>query len=157
LPEKGLWVVLCGLQDPGNVGAVVRCVHAAGWSGVLVDSCADPFSPKGIRASAGSVFHVDVRHASLVTLRDWKGRGAWLAGADVHGAGADMRPMAGKNPAALVLGAEGAGLSEEAASLCDAMVKVPLASGCESLNVAAACAVLLYSWGRFNLDAEVSR
>ncbi len=127
-------VYLHGVADPGNVGAIVRTAHALlGGSVVLGPGCADPYSPKAVRASMGSIFSQPlVRAAVEATPRP---RAALVA----HG-GDGLNALA---PAAtLCLGAEREGLPREVLEQCDLEVTVPLRSGgVESLNVAAAAAI----------------
>ena len=122
------------MADPGNVGAIVRTAHALlGGSVVLGPGCADPYSPKAVRASMGSIFSQPlVRAAVEATPRP---RAALVA----HG-GDGLNALA---PAAtLCLGAEREGLTREVLEQCDLEVTVPLRSGgVESLNVAAAAAI----------------
>ncbi len=127
-------IVLDGVQDPGNVGAIVRTVAAAGAPALAVlPRTADPFGPKAVRASAGNVFRIKVAQAT------W----ADLEGIPTLGASAAGRPMAEVDLAGaglLVLGGEAAGLSRPGLDL----VAIPIAGGVESLNVAAAAAILIF-------------
>jgi len=126
-------VVLDRVQDPGNVGAIARSAAAAGAPALaLLEGTADPFGPKAVRASAGHVFNLAVARAG----------GADLAGLRCLGAGVDGQPLDEVDLAgaeALVLGSEAHGLSRELPK-----VALPMAPGVESLNVAAAAAILLY-------------
>jgi len=130
-------VVLDGVQDPGNVGTIARSAAAAGAAALVVlPGTADPLGPKAIRASAGHVFN-------LVTARgDWTD----LQGLNCVGASANGRPLEEvdvRSVDALVFGGEAHGLSRPLAT-----VALPMAPGVESLNVAAAAAVLLYEFRR---------
>lgn len=128
-------VVLDGLQDPGNVGTLCRTAAAAGAPAVAVlEDCADPFGAKAVRASAGAVFRLAIA------------RGSWAGVAGVGGYGAAVR---GGEPwyqadlasaALLAFGSEAHGLRRKDLEL----VTIPMAPGVESLNVAAAAAVLLF-------------
>jgi len=126
-------VVLDGVQDPGNVGTIARTAAAAGAPALAVlPGTADPHGAKAVRASAGHVFYLAVARAS------W----ADLEGLQVLGTGAGGRPLdevAVEKAEALVLGSETHGVSRPLES-----VALPMAAGVESLNVAAAAAVLLY-------------
>ncbi|HEX9099674.1 MAG TPA: RNA methyltransferase [Candidatus Dormibacteraeota bacterium] len=128
-------VVLDGVQDPGNVGAICRTAAAAGAPALVVlEGTADPYGAKAIRASAGNVFRLTVA------------RGAWsdLAGLDGYGAAASGgEPLAEapiENAGMIVLGSEAHGLSRSDLKL----VTVQLSEGVESLNVAAAAALILF-------------
>ena len=150
LRSATLVVVCVGLQDPGNLGTVVRSASAAGASGVICcDGTVDPFSPKCVRASAGALFHVRLvagRPAVEVLdeLGSWEVRrlGARTRGGVAHHR-ADLR-----SPIAFVLGNESHGLASEVEDLLDGFVTIPMAAGVESLNVAAAASVLCFEAAR---------
>jgi TrmH family RNA methyltransferase len=127
-------VYLYGVADPGNVGAVVRSAHALlGGTVVLGADCADPFGPKAVRASMGSVFGQPLLRAAVETTP--QPRAALVA----HGGDA-LDALAGA--ATICLGAERDGLPAEVLRECEVQVTVPLrAGGAESLNVAAAAAI----------------
>ena len=142
VPEVGL--ALWGVGDPGNIGTLVRAADALGPAYVaLSEGCADPFAPKALRASMGSVFRV-----TLVGFDEARGRRVALV---AHGGGplaeADLSP-----PLALILGAEREGVPDEVLAACDAQVTIPLAAA-ESLNVAMAGAIALYELGRRRASA----
>ena len=127
-------VYLHAVADPGNVGAIVRTAHAlVGGSVVLGPACADPYSPKAVRATMGSVFGQSLAQAGVETTP--KPRAALVA----HGGeGLDALDTA----ATLCLGAERGGLPDEVLAECDLEVTIPLRpDGAESLNVAAAAAI----------------
>jgi len=141
-------VVLEDLVDVDNLGAITRNAAALGAHAlVLSPRCADPFYRKAIRVSMGSVFHLPIVRASrwpaeLLALRD---RGFTLVGAVLDEAAVPVHAFAHPARFALVLGAEGPGLSAGTKQLCDARVTIPMAPGADSLNVATAGAVLLYA------------
>ena len=127
-------VVLDRIQDPGNVGAIARTAAAAGAPALVVlEGCADPFGAKAVRASAGNVFRLVVAHARW---RDLDGVDAYGAAA---GGGTRLDRAALENAGMIVFGSEAHGLSRADLKL----VTIPLADGVESLNVAAAAAVIL--------------
>lgn len=141
-----LLLVACGVQDPGNMGALVRLADAAGADGLLAMGGADPFGPKAVRASAGSVFRLPVaRRPDIDTssLRVLRNAGIRIAGALVKG-GRDYRRSSLKPPIAVLLGGEGAGLPEEIIEEIDLPVTIPINPRVESINVAAAAALLLF-------------
>jgi TrmH family RNA methyltransferase len=144
-------LVLDGLQDPGNVGTLFRTAEAAGVSGVLLTrGCADPLSPKALRASAGSAFRLP--HLADLSPDDVSGRlprGMTLAAA-VAGPGA---PSVFDNasltlPLALALGSEGSGLDPRLEGASSCRVRIPSARRVESLNVAAAGAIVMFEIAR---------
>jgi RNA methyltransferase, TrmH family len=127
-------VYLHGVADPGNVGAIVRTAHAlAGGAVVLGPDCADPFGPKAVRASMGSVFGQPLLRAGIEVTPG--PRAALVA----HG-GDGLGPLS--DVATVCLGAEREGLPPEVLDECDVQVTIPLRPGAaESLNVAAAAAI----------------
>lgn len=127
-------IYLHGVGDPGNVGAIVRSAHALlGGSILLGPGCADPFSPKAVRASMGSIFAQPLARGGVLDTPE--PRAALVA----HG-GDGLGSLAGA--ATLCLGAEREGLPQEVLSACDARVTIPLQTGgAESLNVAAVAAI----------------
>jgi RNA methyltransferase, TrmH family len=142
--------VLAEVRDPGNAGTVIRAADAFGADAVATTSgSVDPQSPKAARAAAGSLFHLPVvagvRWPDLrAALRE---RHLRLVGADPHAtATVDAAPL--EEPVTLVLGNEAHGLPAEVRDGLDLVVRVPLAGTAESLNLAAAAAVLLYETAR---------
>ncbi len=128
-------VVLDRVQDPGNVGAICRTAAAAGAPALAVlDGCADPYGTKSVRASAGNVFRLTVARAAWDELSGLDGYGAAARG------GALLADSPIENAGMIVLGSEAHGLSHRVLKL----VTIPLSEGVESLNVAAAAALLLF-------------
>ena len=128
-------VVLDGVQDPGNVGAICRTAAAAGAPALAVlEGTADPYGPKAVRASAGNVFRLAVAHATWQDLAALDGYGAAASG------GSPLAEAPIENAGMIVLGSEAHGLSRSDLQL----VTVHLSEGVESLNVAAAAALILF-------------
>jgi TrmH family RNA methyltransferase len=150
--------VLAEVRDPGNAGTVLRAADAFGADAVVTTSgSVDPQSPKAARAAAGSLFHLPVLAGiPWPDLRDaLRDRGLRLVGADAHApAGIDQAPLGA--PVALVLGNEAHGLPAAVAADLDQVVRVPLAGRAESLNLAAAAAVLLYEATRRRQPEEAA-
>jgi TrmH family RNA methyltransferase len=142
--ESGLILVLDSVQDPGNVGTLIRTAAAVGAAGVIgVGTAADPWGPKAVRASAGAVLKVPVLRADTSdTLIELKRRGVplWIASADGESIGR-FKPSSGC--LALALGSEATGVSPELRAEAVQTVSVRMTGGVESLNVAAAGAILL--------------
>ncbi|MGH7760697.1 MAG: TrmH family RNA methyltransferase [Candidatus Dormibacteraceae bacterium] len=135
--REGRWplIVLDRVQDPGNVGAICRTAAAAGAPALVVlKGSADPYGAKAVRASAGNVFRLKVAHAAWSDLVGLDGYGAAAAG------GAPLVEAPIESAGMIVLGSEAHGLSRKDLKL----VTVPLAEGVESLNVAAAAALILF-------------
>jgi TrmH family RNA methyltransferase len=137
-------LVLDGVQDPGNVGTLLRTAFALGCSGaILLTGTADPANPKVVRAAMGATFRLPVAIAEVGEL------GAWLRDREVSlwAAAAEGKPLFRLQPPqrlALVVGNEGAGLRAEVRALASESVSIPLARGAESLNVAVAAGIILY-------------
>ena len=150
--EGGRWLVLDGVQDPGNVGTVWRTADAFGADGlILCNHCADPWSPKTVRATMGAVFRLPVYEG---TLEDAAQRFAEacvpLYAAALRDDTQDIRNVP-LSTAAVIIGSEGRGVSGEALSLCQKTVKIPMRARCESLNAAVAASVVLWEMARGEL------
>ena len=142
--RSGVAVFLEGLQDPGNLGAIVRSAAALGAVAVLLsEGCADPFHPAAVRGSAGAVFRValerDAAVAQAIGRVHGRGGSAWAADAD----GSPLVGWRPRRPTLVLLGAEGAGLSEAALADVEGRVAIPLERDVESLNVSVAAGILL--------------
>ena len=143
--EQGRYLALEGVQDPGNVGTILRTAGAFGARGLLLlPGCADPYSHKTVRASMGALFRVPVWECGLEEL------GALAEAAALPLVGTALRPdTADVREAALgrgvfLIGSEGRGLSAQALAACGRTVRIPMDPGCESLNAAVAAAILLW-------------
>jgi TrmH family RNA methyltransferase len=151
LPEHPRLVcVLDGVADPGNAGTVLRTADAVGADALATTAgSVHPEGPKAARAAAGSLFHLPVLAGiPWPSLRDaCRARGLTLVGADPH-APATTDEVELERPCALVLGNEAHGLSAAARGGVDVLVRLPLPGRAESLNLAAAAAVLLYETAR---------
>jgi TrmH family RNA methyltransferase len=149
LPEKvGNKVLLLeDIQDPGNVGTLIRTAAAFDFSGVLLtEKCADPFSPKCVQSTAGSVLAVWLRRSAryLELVSELKVSGFTLIAADLEGT-ADPSVLGKGEKLLLGLGNEAAGISESLLGLSDYRVRITIASDkAESLNVAACGAIFMY-------------
>jgi len=148
--ETPLVVIAAGLQNPGNLGGLLRSAEAAGATGAyLTEGTADPFSWKALRGSMGSAFrlpHVRGIPAGAAIERV-RARGLQVVSTDAHGAiSYDVTDF--RRPTALVLGSEGSGLAQELASAADLRVNVPMQPPVESLNVGVAAGVLLFEAAR---------
>lgn len=149
LAPDALIVVADGIQDPGNLGGLVRTAEAAGASAlVILDGSADPLGPKAVRSSAGSVFFIPVARAAPEAFIAWaKSRGILIVGADGR-AGGSIWEMSSQGPIALVFGSEGKGLREPMRGALDEAVSIPVFGRAESLNVTAAASVVIYEMVR---------
>lgn len=144
--EPPLVVVLDGIEDPQNLGAIVRTVECAGAHGVVIpERRAASVSPGSIRAAAGATEHVKIaRVTNLVrSIEYFKQAGLWVYG--LVGDGDRTHWDADFNrPAVLIIGAEGAGISRLVREKCDVLVRLPLRGKVESLNASVAAAITLY-------------
>ncbi|MCI9402175.1 MAG: RNA methyltransferase [Oscillospiraceae bacterium] len=143
--EKGRYLVLDGVQDPGNLGTVWRTADAFGAAGLLLTGpCGEPFAPKAVRASMGACFRLPVwRGEREVVAGLLKRSGVPLYATALREDTEDVR-KADLSQAAVVIGSEGKGISEEMLSLCEKTLKIPMEEKCESLNAAVAAAVVLW-------------
>jgi TrmH family RNA methyltransferase len=137
-------LVLDGVQDPGNLGTLVRSADAFGVAFVIaLPGTVDAWNPKAVRASAGSSFRVPVIQSTPEAAADaLRERGFRILAADSAGSAVDRIDLPGR--IALVVGNEGGGVSERMRELADTEVAVPIRGGAESLNVAVAAGILLY-------------
>lgn len=144
-PSRGaeLTVFLEGIQDPANVGAIVRSAAAFGIGRVVLDrACADPWSPRALRAGAGGHFALGIAETSDLAAEVEAFKGTVACTVPRGGMTLAQAPL--DRGAAWIFGAEGSGLSEETIRRADVRVTIPMAAGTESLNVAAAAAICLY-------------
>lgn len=148
LTGRELVLVLDRLQDPGNMGTLIRTADAVGVAAVtLVEPCVDPFDPKTVRGSMGSLFNVP-----LVRTSDVEGLFSRLSDDGLRIVGADVRSGEAwghglwEGGVALVLGNEAQGISDDVRAQVEAWVRLPIVGRAESLNVAVAGGVLMYAW-----------
>jgi 23S rRNA (guanosine2251-2'-O)-methyltransferase len=145
-----LLLALDGVEDPQNLGALLRTAEGAGVDGVVVtERRSAPLSPVAVKASAGAAEHVKIaRVVNLVrTLEELKKRDLWIIGLDERG-DMDYDQFDFSVGCVLVLGREGAGLHDLVRRTCDHLLRIPMAGRVESLNVSAAGAVVLYEAAR---------
>ena len=152
--EAPLLVVLDELEDPHNLGAVLRSVDAAGAHGVIIPkrrSC--PLSTTVAKTSAGAVEYVPVARVSNLaqTLDKLKKAGIWVAGCDMDGT-ENYFEASLKGPLALVIGGEGRGLGRLVKEHCDFLVRIPMQGHVNSLNASVACSLVLYEAVRQRLQ-----
>ncbi|MGN7382352.1 TrmH family RNA methyltransferase [Paenibacillus sp. SAFN-117] len=143
--SDGLVVVVDGIQDPGNLGTIIRAADAAGASGVVLgQGTVDLYNPKTIRATMGSLFHLPVVQAELAPLLRKAGdRGIQLLNTSLN-ASKTCYETDFRQATWIILGNEGAGVSEEVSRLANHNVIIPMRGRAESLNVAMAGTILLY-------------
>jgi len=138
-------LVIAGVQDPGNLGTILRSAEAFGAGGVLLgEGTVSPYNPKVVRASAGSVFRVPLARTKLSESLGWmKDHGLRLVGTASHkGTPLDQAKMAG--PLAIFVGSEGSGLPRDLIKEMNDVVAIPQVPEVESLNVGVAASIVLY-------------
>jgi 23S rRNA (guanosine2251-2'-O)-methyltransferase len=145
-----LIVVLDGVEDPHNLGAILRTAHAAGANAVVVpERRAAPLTETVSRAAAGALEYLPVVRITNVsqTLEQLKENGFWIYGLDERGTEIyDKVEYA--TPTVIVLGGEGKGLHQGVQKHCDVLVRIPMAGAVSSLNVSVAAGVVLFEWRR---------
>ncbi len=144
--EAPFLIILDGITDPHNLGAIIRTAACVGAHGVIVPMRrAAGLTPAAVKASAGAVETIRVaRVTNLVsTIKSLKEKGIWIYAADMEGE--DYRTLAMEAPMALLIGSEGEGISRLALDTADFKVKLPMYGGVESLNASVAAGVLMYA------------
>lgn len=154
LPARGPFVVtggslvLDGIQDPGNLGTMLRTADALDVPVVLTEGCADPYNPKTVRASMGAVFRTPPVTATRQQVADCcKASGIPLLATALSQEAKDLRQIK-LGDCAVVIGSEGRGVSEEFLRLAQACVIIPMNPRCESLNAAVAAAIVMWQMKR---------
>ena len=145
-PSAQLLVVLDGVEDPHNLGAIVRTAHAAGAGGVVIpERRAVGLTDVVAKAAAGALEHLPVVRATNInrTLEQLKERGYWIYGLDEGGA-EDYDAVDYHAPTVLVFGGEGQGLHEQVRKHCDVLVRIPMEGHIPSLNVSVAAGIVLF-------------
>ena len=142
-------IAMDGVQDPGNVGTILRTADAAGFDGALLSSaCADLYSAKTLRATMGSVFRVPVRRVADLpaALEELKARGYAVVATELGGE--DFYAHCPHENAVLVIGSEGRGVSPEVRAVATHHLALPMRGGAESLNAAVAAGIMIYEMAR---------
>lgn len=150
IASSRLVVVLDGVEDPHNLGAIVRTAHAAGAGSVIIpERRAAGITDVVAKAAAGALEHLPVARVGNVNraLEDLKKRGYWIYGLDERGT-EDYTKVDYGAPTAFVLGGEGKGLHEQVRKHCDLLVRIPMDGKISSLNVSVAAGVVLFEWRR---------
>ena len=147
IPEdsiSGNIIILDGIQDPGNLGTIIRSCIAFNFTTIILgDNSVDLYNPKVVRATEGMIFHINVLRRNLVEfIPTLKNLGYKIVGTDVIN-GVDIKNLK-HDDIALVLGSEGQGMSKSVRELCDEFVYINMNKSCESLNVGVAASILMY-------------
>lgn len=154
--DAKLLVVLDGVEDPHNLGAIVRTAHAAGANAIIIpERRAAGLTDTVAKAAAGALEHLPVARVTNVNraLEDLKRRGFWIYGVDERGTD-DYNRVAWPAPTAIVLGAEGKGLHQQVRQHCDVLVRIPMSGKISSLNVSVAAGIVLFAWKAAHVNAQ---
>jgi len=150
-----LLVILDGVEDPHNLGAIIRTAHAAGANAVILpERRAAPLTETVEKAAAGALEYLPVARVTNVnqTIERLKQSGFWIYGLDERGSEL-YDQVEFSTPAAIVLGGEGKGLHQAVQTHCDVLVRIPMAGAVSSLNVSVAAGIVLFEWRRKNAGA----
>ena len=148
--STGTHLLLDNIQDPGNVGTIIRSAFAFGIpSVILTDGSADIYNPKTVRASMGAVFKQHITVMSNDKIAGLKKDGVRFIGSSSSSTAVDIKTAELKNTI-IVLGNEGQGISAELLALCDEVITIPLSPDSESINVAAAASIIMWEAVRSN-------
>lgn len=147
IPEdsiSGNIIILDGIQDPGNLGTIIRSCIAFNFTTIILgDNSVDLYNPKVVRATEGMIFHINVLRRNLGEfIPTLKNLGYKIVGTDVLN-GVDIKNLK-HDDITLVLGSEGQGMSKSVRELCDEFVYINMNKSCESLNVGVAASILMY-------------
>lgn len=139
------WVALDAIQDPGNLGTIMRTSDAVGGAGIiLLGHTTDPYDPAALRASMGAIFSQRLARATFTELIDWKKQHGYPVVGTSDSAATDYQELVYHTPLVLLMGSERAGLSPEQQAQCDDVVCIPMVGRSDSLNLAVATGVMLY-------------
>jgi TrmH family RNA methyltransferase len=150
LTRGGRYILMYRLQDPGNVGAIIRTADAFGVDGVVTVDCCDVYAPKVLRSAAGGVFKANVRDMDLDEAMSAFRENGIKTFASVTDGGAAAIEDCDFSGAAVLLGNEGNGLPEDVVSLCGEAFTIRLRAGSQSLNAAVAAGIIMYNMRRFS-------
>jgi RNA methyltransferase, TrmH family len=143
--RDALWLALAEVRSPGNLGTLLRTSAAVGATGlVCLAPAVDPHDPRVVRATMGAVLTQALCRATPAQLRAANRYGELFVVGAAPDAERDFRTISYRRPTVLVIGAERGGLTKEQRALCDAVVRIPMRGGTDSLNLAVAASVLLY-------------
>jgi RNA methyltransferase, TrmH family len=145
----GPLLVVAGVQDPGNLGTIMRSAEAFGAAGLIVaEGTVSPFNPKVVRASAGSIFRLPIAREKMSdTLNRLRGSGICLLATSSH-RGTPLWEAAPQSPLAIFIGRESVGLSKELLAEMDQVIAIPHSPRVESLNAGVAASIVLYEMAR---------
>ncbi|MDR1696275.1 MAG: RNA methyltransferase [Endomicrobium sp.] len=150
IKQNGLYVILENIQDPGNLGTIIRSAHAFGAKAVFVSKeSADIYSDKTVRSSMGSIFHIPVLDNTDIaeTVNIMKNESVFITAASLEG-GKNPDKDIFKDKTALIIGNESKGLKPETEKLADLLIRIKMPGNAESLNAAIASSVIMYEFSK---------
>ena len=153
--NKNLVIMCEAVQDPGNIGTVIRTAHAAGAGGVvLTKGCCDLFNPKIVRATMSGIFSIPVLTGadSEKIIASFKKNGYKVIAGALSERSTDLFSSDLRGKHLIIIGNEANGVKEETLSLCDSLLKIPMQADAESLNASVACGILAYEHLRQNVN-----
>ncbi|HHV29411.1 23S rRNA (guanosine(2251)-2'-O)-methyltransferase RlmB [Acetivibrio mesophilus] len=154
--NKNFFIILDSIQDPGNMGTIIRTADAAGATGVIVSKgCVDVYNPKVLRSTMGSVFHVPICLSEDIfkVMDSMKKRGVKICASHLEG-NCDYFELGYKKDIAIIIGNEANGISEEVKNYADVLVRIPMPGRAESLNASVAAGILMYEVLRKNIGKQ---
>ena len=146
IKEKPTLVFLDRLQDPGNMGTIIRTADAFNIDGIIINGgCVDPYNPKVVRATMGSIFRIPIYHVedSVQGLSSLKERGLRIFATSLEGS-VPIYDIDYNDGFILVIGNESTGVSDEIYSLSDKLIRIPMPGEAESLNAGVAASIIMY-------------
>lgn len=150
-PQTGKFIAFERVQDPSNLGAASRTAEALGFSGIIIsDASVDPYSPKSLRASMGALLRIPVIVESnfAVAMAEYKSRGFKVSGTVVDSFATPINIVDFSEKEIVIIGNEASGMTEEAKSVCDRLITIPMAGRAESLNAGVAAAIVMWEMCR---------
>lgn len=145
------FVILDRIQDPGNLGTIIRTSDAAGFNTIILDKgSVDPFNPKVVRSSQGSLFHLKIINFDIKRIiEELKDRGVKILGTSPKG-DKIYTDVNIEDRLAIVFGNEAKGIRDEILSMCDETIRIPIYGRAESLNVSVSSGIILYHFAHLN-------
>lgn len=139
-------IILDEIQDPGNLGTIIRSSLAFNLDTLIVSNCVDIYNPKTIRATQGALFHTNILTSSILDITETlKSEDFRIYGTDLK-SGKDLRSIEINKKSVIIMGNEGSGLSSLSKKICDEFIYIKMNDNCESLNVAVATSIILYEF-----------
>jgi len=142
---KGLWIALDNVQDPGNLGTIMRSLDGAGGNGlILLGNSTDAYHPTSVRSSTGALFSIIIGKASPREFSEWKSKVGVPVIGTVCGGASDYRKYNFVQDMILLMGSEQKGLSKVLVAMCKSLVTIPMTGSVDSLNLACAASIVLF-------------